>query len=96
MIQRRSLVTRGIGEKLRIVARAAERGDVLAVLVEVGVGSTLVDRGHGNGFSCFFALKLAEFRKNIVPLPTETKVLTFKSTLLWTNYRPLFQMKAAI
>ena len=47
----------GVGEELRIVARAAERGDVFAVLVEMRVRRPLVDAGHGHG-----GLQLVEFR----------------------------------
>ena len=50
-------VAGGIAEELHVVARAAERGDVLAVLMEVGVGGALVDGGHGDG-----GLQLVEFR----------------------------------
>ena len=42
-------VAGGVAEELHVVARAAERGDVLAVLMVVVVGRTLVDGGHGDG-----------------------------------------------
>ena len=41
-------VARGVTEELHVVARPAERGDVLAVLVVVGVGRPFVDRWHGD------------------------------------------------
>lgn len=42
-------VARGVGQKMGVVARAAERGYVLAVLMIMGVGRSLVDAGHGDG-----------------------------------------------
>ncbi len=39
-------VTRLVAEELHVVARAAERGDMLSVLMEVGIGRPLVDRRH--------------------------------------------------
>ena len=50
-------VARGVAEELRVVARAAKRSDVLAVLVKVGIGSTLVDGRHGDR-----RLQLVQFR----------------------------------
>jgi len=41
-------VARGVAEKLRVVARAAERGDMRAVLGIAGVGLALVDMLHGD------------------------------------------------
>lgn len=38
------------------VARAAERGNVLAVLMIMGVGCSLIDAGHGDG-----CLELVQF-----------------------------------
>ena len=49
-------VARGVGQKLGGVARAAERGYVLAVLMIMGVGCSLVDAGHGDG-----CLELVQF-----------------------------------
>ena len=50
-------VARGVAEELRVVARATKRGDVLSVLMKVGVGLALVDAWHGDG-----RLQLVEFR----------------------------------
>ena len=41
-------VASGVAEELGIVASAAERGDVLAVLMIMGVGCSLVDARHGD------------------------------------------------
>lgn len=49
-------VARGVGQKLGVVARAAERGYVLAVLMIIGVGCSLIDAGHGDG-----CLELVQF-----------------------------------
>ena len=49
-------VAGGVAEELGVVARAAERGNMLAVLMIVGVCRTFVDGGHGDG-----SLQLVEF-----------------------------------
>ena len=52
-----SAVAGGVGEELYVITRAADGCDVLSVLMEMGIGCTLIDRRHGDS-----RLQLVEFR----------------------------------
>ena len=50
-------VAGGVGEELQVIARATERCDVLAVLMVMGIGRSLIDGLHGDS-----RLQLVELR----------------------------------